>query len=395
MTPHPPPAGQELTFLEALLVLGRRRRAVLGGAAAGLVLGLLLSFLTPATFTGTARILPPQQSQSAATAMLAQLGGAAAGFAGGALGLKTPNDLYIGMMKSDSVADDLIERFALRKAYGRELLVDARKDLAADSIFTSEKSGIIVIRVDARDARLAADLANAYVEALQRMTSTLAVTEAAQRRLFFEQQLQLAKEKLTDAEAALRTAIDRGGIVSVDAQSRATLETVGRLRAQISAKEIQLEAMRAYATAENPDRLRVEQELTSMRRELERLESGVSASDRSGAESASRGLDSVKLLRDVKYQEVMFELLAKQYELARVDEAKQAPLVQVVDRASPPERRSKPRRGLLTLGALFAGLVAGIAAAFVAEWWAKAQRDPEQAAVLAELRSSWARGPRT
>ena len=193
--------------------------------------------------------------------LLGQLGGGLGALAGGSLGIKNPSDLYIGMLKSRTVADALVERFDLAQVYRTKLLVDARTRLGRDSRFSSEKSGIITIQVDARDPKLAADLANAYVEELHKLTSTLAVSEAAQRRLFFERQTQQTKEKLADAEVKLRQALDTGGLVSVDAQGRAAVETVARLRGAISAKEIQLGSMKAYASPSNPDLQRAEQEL--------------------------------------------------------------------------------------------------------------------------------------
>ena len=385
-SPEAQPPGGPAGVLDLVALLANQRKLLVRVPVAAVVLGFIVAFAWPKSYQATARILPPQQGQSSAAAMLAQLGGAAAGLAGGALGLKAPSDLYVGMLKSDTVADALITRFDLRKVYREELLVETRKRLADDSYFSTDKAGIISIKAEARDPKLAADLANAYVEELQHLTSTLAVTEASQRRLFFEQQLQLSKDKLAAAELNLRQAIEKGGIVSVDAQSRAALETVGRLRAQISAKEVQINAMRAFATAENPDLVRAEGELGSIRRELERLESGSVG----GADTVSvKGIDSVRLLREVKYQEVLFELMAKQYELARVDEAKQAPMVQFLDRAAPPEKKSRPQRSVVILGFAFAGLAAALAGAYAREWWGALRRDPAASHSIERIRTRW------
>jgi tyrosine-protein kinase Etk/Wzc len=345
-----------------------------------------VSLVLPQWFTATTRMLPPQQGQSTAAAMLSQLGGGLGGLAGGALGIKNPTDLYVGMLRSDTVADALIARFDLKKVYGAELGVDARKAFREHARFAGDKAGIIAIEVEARDPRLAADLANGCVEELHRLTNTLAVTDAGQRRVFFERQLQQTKEKLADAEVKLRAAIDAGGLASVDAQSRGTVETVARLRAQISAKEIQIGAMRAYATASNPDMRRAEQELASMRQELGRLESGPQAgAEETSPKASASGVANVRLVREVKYQEVMFELLAKQYELARVDESKEAPLIQVLDRAAPPERRSSPRRALIVLVAFATAFFATAGVALFGGGPADAARRES----LAALRAAW------
>jgi tyrosine-protein kinase Etk/Wzc len=378
--------------LDVLIRLGRHKKLFLWVPLSATVLAAATSFLIPSTYTATTRILPPQQGQSAAASLLNQLSGLAS-IAGSAVGLKNPSDLFLEMLKSDSIGDSLIARFHLKETFRKRYQVDAREALARRSRFVANKSGSISIEVDARDRALAADLANAYVEELYRLTTTLAISEAAQRRVFFERQLLQTKDKLAEAEASLRKAIDSGGFVSVDAQSRSIMEVVARLRANITAKQIQVDAMTAYAAPSNPDMKRAEQELASMRQELGRLEAGRGTTGKwaSGASDAAMpgGVANIALFRDVKYHEVLFELMAKQYELARVDESREAPLIQVLDRASPPEKRSSPHRSLIVL----AGFIAGLAAASV---WAVVRVSIEEAKAappfdekLADLRRAW------
>jgi uncharacterized protein involved in exopolysaccharide biosynthesis len=356
---------------------------------AAAIVAVVVSLLLPRTFTGVTKILPPQQGQSTAAAMLGQLGGLA-GMAGGSLGIKNPSDLYIGMLKSQTVADAMIERFKLKDAYEAKFTVDARKRLAAESRFLSDKSGLITIEADSGDPKLAADLANAYVEELHKLTSTLAVTDAAQRRVFFERQLQQVKEKLAEAELKLRQGIETGGLVSMDAQSKASVESVARLRAQISAKEIQIGAMKAYAAPTNPDLQRAERELASMRQGLSRLESG-SPGGEPGAVADAKGMSNIRLVREVKYNEVMFELLARQYEMARVDEAKEAPIIQVMDKASPPEKKTGPKRALIVIAATVAGFFASLLYVFARNMLQTARQDPAQQGRLEALRAAWSR----
>jgi len=395
---HPAPARPDdaVDPLDLLAVLGRRRRRLLLWPVAAAVLAAGVSLALPETYTGVTRVLTPQQAPSSSAALLNQLGGLA-GVTGGALGVKNPNDLYIGLLRSEVVADGLIERFGLKDVYRARYQVDARKELAASTRLDSEKSGLLVIEVDARNPALAADMANAYVERLQKLTSALAVTEAAQRRLFFEGQLRQATEQLAGAEVELRRAIEAGGMVSVQAQVGGAVETVARLRAQISASEIRLGFMRSYASAENPDVRRAEQELASMRRELFRLESGAGAGEAHGPRGTGgrdeSGMANLRLAREVKYREVMFELLAKQYELARVEESKEAPLVQVVDPARPPERRTRPKRTLMVLASAALALLAAVLSAFAQDALEIAARDPTRQARLAALRAAWGRRP--
>lgn len=390
-----PPGADAIDPLDLLIVLGRYRRSLVIWPLVVAVMTAVVSMLLPQTFTGVTRILPPQQqSQGAAAAMLSQLGGLASA-AAPALGIKNPSDLYLGMLRSDAVADPIIERFDLKKVYGADYLADARKILALRSHIDVEKSGLIVIEVEAGDPKVAADLANAYVEQLHRLTGTLAVTEAAQRRVFFERLLLQAKEKLAEAEGALRRGMEAGGLVSVDAQSRTAVETVARLRGLISAKEVQLGAMRAYATGSHPDVRRAEQELASLRQELVRLESGSGAGP--GAEKAAgsqggppaSGMETLRLVREMKYQEVMFEQLTKQFELARLDESRDAPLIQVVDKAVAPEKRTRPKRTSMVLAAAAVALMAAVLSAFARDAYAEAARDPTRLAKLEGLRTAW------
>lgn len=374
--------------LDPLLVLARRRSWLVLGPLLAALVAAGVSLVLPFRFTATTRILPPQQAQSAAAAMLSQLGGLA-GAASGALGIKNPSELYLGMLRSASVADAIIDRFKLRERWGGDYLVETRQLLGGRTRMRADKGGIITIEVTAEEPGLAAELANAYVEQLHRLTSTLAVTEAAQRRVFFERQLQQAKEKLADAEVGLRQALDTGGLVSVDAQGRAAVETVARLRAEISVREIQIGGMRGYATPGHPDLRRAERELASLRREVARLETGLGPGAEPGAGAApATGLGNLRLLREVKYQEVLFELLARQYELARVDESKEAPVVQVLDQAAPPEKRSSPRRTLMVLLTAATALILAALAAFGAEALEAARRDPVRSEKLAALRAA-------
>ena len=378
-----------VSLLDLLIVLAKHKRIVLGVPFVAAVVAAIISLLLPNVYTGTARILPPQQSASAASALLNQLGGALgglAGAAGGTLGIRNPNDLYVGMLKSRTVADNLISRFELGKVYDEARLSDTRKRLEKDTTIVAGRDGIITIEVDDRDSKRAAELANAYVDELMKLTKVLAVTEASQRRLFFERQLLQAKDNLTAAEVAARQGLQKGGLAQVDAQGRSMIEVTARLRAQISAKEVQLGAMRTFAAEANPELQRTQQELEALRRELARIEgsSSVAAVGRGDASGGS-GLDNLGRLRDVKYYEFLYELLAKQYELAKIDEAKDATVIQVMDKAIEPDRKSKPRRSLIVMLFTFVALFASMLWVLIHEVIVRAKTDPRQASRLESL----------
>lgn len=368
----------EISLLDLAIVLAKFKKLILGLPVLVGVLTVGATLLMTPIFTATTAILPPQQSQSGASALLGQLGGLA-GIAGAAAGIKNPSDLYVGMLKSRTVADAMIARFDLVNYYEAELTQDARKSLEGVSSFTAGKDGIITISVDDKDPELAAKMANAYVEELNKLTEVLAVTEASQKRLFFERQMVDARDRLVAAEIEARSAMERGGLASIDAQGQAMIGVTARLRGQISVKEVEIGAMRAFAAEENPRLKAAQQELLALQTELARIE-GASAlrEGQAGAES-SAGATNLQLLRNVKYYETLYQMLAQQFELAKIEEAKDSALIQVLDTAIPPERKSKPKRALIVILAVLAAGFVAVLIAFMKEAALRAAEDPESA----------------
>lgn len=351
--------ADEINILPLLAALSRQKKFIVGIPIACALLAAGVSMVLPKTYQATTDLLPPQSSQSGTAAILSQLGGVAS-IAAGVGGLKSPNDVYVSMLKSRTVADRLIDRFNLKKEFGLSSQEKTRKRLASFSTISSGKDGLITIIVESPNQKLVAPLANGYVGELKELTKTLAVSEASRRRLFFEQQLEQAKNNLANAEVALKGALDTHGVISVDTESKAIVETTSRLRAQVSAKEIELGAMRSFITESNPQYLRTQEELASLKAELSRLENGRGADASQNTKQTSDGLKNIKVLRDIKYYEMLYELLAKQYEVARLDEARDPTVIQVLDPAVQPEREIKPRKSLITLGAFGAGLILSI-----------------------------------
>lgn len=337
----------EVNLLDLLQVIADNLRLLIVGPLAIGVLALGISFFVSPSFTGSTVFLPPQQQQSGA-AMLLQSLGSLGGLAGAATGLKNPNDQFIAFLKSDSIADALIDRFKLMDRYDASMRIDARNQLDALSKITSGKDGLITVSVDDKDALFAAQLANAYVEELRKLLDRLALTEAQQRRAFFEKQLAETKSKLTDAERALRaTGVSSSALKS---SPEATIGAVAQLQAQIAVQEVKLATMRGYLTENAPEFKQAQNELAALRLQFSKLEKN---SDSAGGNDS----DYVARFRDFKYYETLFELFAKQYELAKVDEAREGSVIQVVDVALPPERKSKPKKAVIavlaTLGSGF------------------------------------------
>jgi len=343
--------------------------------------------LTP-SFTATAVIMPPQQQQSAASALLGQLAPIAS-LAGRDLGIKTPGDLYVGILGGRTIADHLVQAFGLLKVYGAKTMTDARKVLAKRSSFASGKDSLIRISVQDADPKRAAALANAYLSELYDQTNRLALTESAQRRLFFERQLETEKRALADAEAALRLTQEQTGFLQINAQVESVIQAMARLRAEIVSREVKLSSLKNAATVQNPEVIREEAELSVLREQLRKLEANGDPK-RPGdplittSQVPRAGLEYVRALRELKYHETLFELLSKQYEAARIDEAKDATVIQVVDSAIPPERKSWPPRALFTIaGACCFGILACLLALIGSRF-----RNPSEAEKLYSIKNA-------
>jgi len=376
-------------FLDPLVTLAKHRVLVV---ALPLVIGAitaLMSLVLPATYTADTKVVPPQNASSS-TGILNQLGPLASAAANGKdLSLHGPSDMYVAMLHSRTVADALIQRFSLMSVYRAKRHIDARMRLDDETKITISKENVISISVSDRDKNRASAMANAYVEELLKLTRTLAVTEAGQRRLFFEHEVQVASDELANAEQALKKTQETTGIIQLDNQSKAMIESLTTLHAQVAAKEAQVQAMRAYATPENPDLVRTQHELAAMRGELSRIEAGqggTSLSDVAVRKVPGAALEYVRRLREVKYRETLLDLLTRQYEMARIDEAKDAAIVQVLDKAEPPEMRSWPHRTTLVLTAFFLAFSFAVVIAFLLEGLHRMKADPHFIARVRLLR---------
>lgn len=378
-------AEEGVSLLDLAIVLAKYKRFIFCTVFIGTVAATLVALVMAPEYSAVARILPPQQQQTPAAAMLGQLGSLASA-AGGAVGLKNPADLYIGMIKSRTIADALIEKFDLLKRYDEAFITDARKALERNTRVAVGKDGIISVEVEDTDPSHAAALANAYVEELARLTSRLAVTEAGQRRIFLEKKVAEARDSLARAELSARRALSRGGIAMVDEHGRSLVETTALLRSQLAAKEVQLSSMAAFATEINPEYRRARGELSALRQQIERIENGQSARAAVTSTQEAEGLQNVALLRDIKYYETLLELLSKQLELARIDEAKEGGLIQVLDVAVVPEKKTKPNRTLIIVIAAVASAIVATLVSILIEAASNGMRDATHQRRLSLLR---------
>lgn len=375
----------EVHLLDLFIALARHKKLVIFTPIVTGALALVVSLYMTPIFSSTAKIMPPQQQQSTGvTAMLGQLGGLA-GAAGGIAGLKNPNDLYVGLLESRTISDSLITRLKLKDYYQRKTMDETRQVLANNvDIESGKKDGLISIKVTDEQPQFAADLANAYVDELAKLTETLAISEASQRRLFFEKQLEETKKQLEDAEVALKATQEKTGIILPDGQIQAIIGGIAQLKGMVAAKEVQLNSMRTFAASQNPDLLRTQEELRGMQAQLAKLEKDRPSSKGDFMVPLGKipeaGVEYVRSLRNVKYYETIFEMLAKQYELAKIDEAKQSSLIQLLDKAVPAERKSKPRRAFITLAGIFGGFVLGVSIAFACALYDASRKNPANSA---------------
>ena len=386
-TPSAPmPDGDEISLLDLATALGEEKATLFAIPFITTMVAVVVSLLMTPIFTAKTVVMPPQQQQSGAAAALASLGGLA-GLAGAAGGIKSPDEMYVAFLGSVGMQNRIIAELKLQERYEAKTLTDTRLELKTQVRFASDKkSGLLSIEADDKDPAFAAELANRHVVELRDMLGRLAVTEAQQRRQFYEQQIQQTQDKLALAEVAFRAAKEKSGMQVTSVLAETGVRASAELRGQIAAREVQLQAMSRFATAQNPDTQRIASELSALRAQLSKTEQG---SGESKAAASPLHQEAVKSYRDVKVQEAMLEVLIRQYELARVDEAKEGPLIQQVDVAMPPERKSKPKRAQIVLVAAFAGLFLGVLVAFVRRALKKAQSDPASAGQWLALKKAW------
>jgi tyrosine-protein kinase Etk/Wzc len=383
--------GIEFDLLELLLVMAQRKLTIILATIIGLVLGTVVVFQIHPTFTAKAVIMPPRQGQSSA-ALVTQLSSLASLTGLGDTGsLRDPNDLYLAIVQSDTVADAVIKRLNLLAVYHAQKLSQARLRLAANSKFVSEKGGMISITTKDEDPHRAADIANAYVDELHAINSRLVIGEASARRNFFTQQLALEKDRLTDAEIALQQTEEKTGAVSPIGQTGIVIQQVAQLQSQIMSREVQLEALRTSSTDENPDVIRLNSELAGLRAELVQMESVEKGRKAGDITLTSRVLaqDQVAYLRkqrDVQYHTLIFDLIARQFEAARLDEAKASPVIQVLDPAQTPDRKSGPFRALWMLAGGILGFLFGCARVIGSYVMARVEADEMRARRLDQFR---------
>jgi len=384
-----PVEEDEINLLELVRVIVRRKRTIITLCVVAALLSVAYSLTLPNIYTATAKILPPQkESGGGLSALLSQAGGLA-GLAGGmGGGIGGSSDLYIGIIKSRSVADAVIKRLDLRKEYKAKTPDEARKALASAVKVQAGKDGIISVSSDNKDPQKAALLVNTLVEELGRRSVQLNLSKAGTERVFLEKRLEVVKVDLKKAEDDLRRFAEQNRAIKVDAQATASIQGIAHLKAEIVTKEVQLESLRSFQTDESP-------EIKALRAGIARLKGQLGAMAGSGRSSdailsvgsvPNLGLEYARRMREQKIQETIFEQLTKQYEVAKLNEAKDSSSLQVLDEAVAPAQKSKPKRSLIVLLSTVTAFFIGIFWVFIQEYFGK--MSSEDRAIWQDIKNS-------
>jgi uncharacterized protein involved in exopolysaccharide biosynthesis len=386
--------ASEDTMIESLTQLVRRKWLIAKVTGTSIAAGLVLCCALPVRYTAVTKIMPPKQAPSTTSFLNSQMGMGSLAEAAGAGLLTDPNAIYMGLLKSRPIADSIIDQFRLESLYNSRDRTAARKKLAARTKILSEPSSLISISATDGDKKRASDIANAYTEQLRVLSKTISVTEASRRRLFFEEQLKSQKEVLVATEVAFQQIQQSKGLVHLDAQANVIIGSLAAVRGQIAAKEVEVQALRSYSTEHNPDVQLAERELATMQGEAAQMEQNsqpTGYSDLGLKDVPKAGLDYIRAQRELQYQQAFFDLLLRQYEAAKLDEAKDAAVIQVVEPAVEPDRSSSPNRPLILLISAILGLFLGILIATLSRRIQLEQSDPEGALALRRLREAFIR----
>ena len=401
-------AARERTAARVRL-LWNSRRFLMWATAAGLAIAAAMAFHIPNRYASTAELMPPDQSNDAGAGMLAALtgqmgqmggmGGGLAGLAESALGVKTTGDLFVGILKSDTVEDDVIRKFALQKVYRTRYLEDARKALAAHTdISEDQKSGLISISVTDHDPRRAAAMAQEYVNELNWVVTHLSTSSAHRERVFLDQRLKQVSANLEEAEKEFSQFASQKGAIDVPNQGKAMVTAASILQGQLIAAEAELQGLRQIYADKDLRVRALQAQVDKMRSSLQQI-AGKGADENSSAgelfPSISQlpvlGVTYADLLRQTNVEETVFATLTQEDEMAKVQEAKEVPSVKVLDPPLVPQKKSFPPHLLITLlGGFLAFTLAVVWVLARAQWDATDPADPRKVLALemaAEVRA--------
>ena len=349
--------GAEPNPIDYWRVLVKHKRLIKLAAGTAFVISIIVSLLLPKTYVSTASILPPQEENLLNSNRISKLPEAIGALAGGVMGIKSSADLWIGILKSRTAKDAIIVRFGLKEIYGAETMDDARKALGTRLNIDKSREEIISITVESNDPEMAAQIANAFVKELDKVNKSVVMTSGKRTRIFIEKRLDEAKVNLAKSEEAIKTFQEKNNAIKLDDQSTTIIEAIGEIQGLLMAREVELETLLSYATPSHPRVEILQAQLDGLGRKLKELEEGKKVNTNSNhkdifiptSKIPDLALRYVRLLRDAKVQQGLYEFLTRQYEMARIQEAKDSPTIQVLDVAKVPEKKFKPRRTFIVI----------------------------------------------
>lgn len=362
---------QGIKLLELLQVLAKRKMLIINTCIIALIASVAYSLTLPNIYSATAKILPPQkESGGGISALIGQAGGLASLAAGG---LGGGGDLYVGIMKSRSVNDAVVQRLELVKHYKAEGPEVARESLEGAVKVQTAKDGIISIIAEDKNPEMASVLANTFVDELGKTTVRLNLSKAGTERLFLEKRLDLVKIDLKSAEEELKSYAQQNKIVQVESQAKASIEGIARMKAELAGKEVQLSVLRSTRTDESAEVKALAMGIQRLKREISRLSGSSSGGEGipSVGDVPGVGLEYTRKMRELKTQEAIFEQLSKQYEMAKLSEAKDSSSFQVLDSAVVPVRKAKPKRLMIVIYWMVSALLVSVLSAFLLEYFEK------------------------
>ncbi len=368
-TACPAPLTQPVALIDYLLVIARYKKMILIITCGAAFLTAGITLLMPNIYTATTLILASEDDKGGLGAMLSQLGGLASVAGGRAFGGPTKTELYISMLKSETVRDPIIDRFKLMEVYKAKYRSDAYQVLNANAtIDAGKKDGIITIAVSDKDPKRAAAMANSYVDELGTVAAGLSMSGAAKDRQFLEERLASAKADSERAGDALKAFQAKNKMVNVTEQAKASIEGIAQLRGQLAVQEVQLASLQRQFTDSSQEVKRAKVSVNNLKGQITRLEGGGGNSSIPSVGSVPQlDQDYLRLMRDAKIKETMVELLTKQYEIARLSESKDLSPFQVLQKAKVPERKSKPARARMVILATFAAFFFSLLLTFMRE----------------------------
>jgi len=360
--------SEEINLLDYWHVLVKHKKLITKIAGGAFAASIIISLLLPNIYASTTKILPPQQSSSMGSNIRMPSG---LGFlAGGFLDIHSPADTWMGILESENVRDAIINRFNLRKLYGEGTIEETREKLDKMVAVEISNEEIISITMEDENPKRAAQMANAFVEELDRVNKALIMTSGKRTRVFIEKRLGDTKQELAKAEETLKTFQEKNKAMQLDEQAKAIIEAIGEIKARLMAKQVALNTLRSYAASTNPKVEIMKTEVKELKKRLKELEKTDKGTNSSGGVFISTenmpglALQYARFYREAKVQQTLYELLTQQYEMARIQEAKDSSTVQILDVAKVPEKKAKPKRILIVLLSTFTVAFIGVFMAF-------------------------------